>query len=349
MAQTSLLAYLYPHIKGSQEDIATFSLQYLLSQSVELNQVFTKRVSELFNTDLDSTLQYVCQVTGNSDEKERPDMVGLDSNGKESILCEMKFYATLTVNQPLTYLRRLKECNGKGLVFVCPEVRKTNLWAKLNELCEGHEIEFINDFCISVDGIKLGILTWTEVINLLNRVASSVAITYLADIAQLEGYCNQLDSDAFIPFSAEDLSAETANKADRYYQVIDEVIELLCADKTIKTSKKGVKATAYRKGYTRSLYIDELTITLNYDRDMWKNPTTMETPFWVAIRDDKWAQPESFVNACKVLPEQYKTNFWSLVFLALEPLQKATFSEVCEDIKNKIVAYINFFKKEISE
>ncbi len=346
MVQTSLLAYLYPRIKGSQEDIATFSLQYLLSQSKELNQAFTRRLSELLKTDLDNTLQYMCQVTGKSEEKERPDMVGLDLDGKECILCEMKFYATLTVNQPLTYLRRLKECDGKGLVFVCPETRKTNLWAKLNELCAGHEIELISDFCVSVDGIKLGIITWTEVIHLLNKFASSVAIAFSADIAQLEGYCNQLDSEAFIPFSAEDLSAEVANKADRYYQVIDEVIELLCADKTLKASKKGVKATAYRKGYTRSLHIGELTITLNYDRDLWKMPTTIETPFWVTVRDDKWVQPESFIEKCHAIPDRYKANFWSSIFLALEPLQEATFAEVCEDIKKQIIEYINVFKCE---
>ena len=39
---TSLLAHLYPYIKGSQEDVATYSLQYLLSQSDKLNIAFTK-------------------------------------------------------------------------------------------------------------------------------------------------------------------------------------------------------------------------------------------------------------------------------------------------------------------
>ena len=132
----------------------------------------------------------------------------------------------------------------------------------------------------------MGIITWTEILNLLNKVASSAAIEYSADISQLEGYCNQLDSEAFIPFDAVDLSAEMAIKADRYYQVIDEVIELLCADNSLKTSKKGTKATGYRKGYTRSLHIDDLTITLNYDRDLWKLPSTVETPFSYTLSGD---------------------------------------------------------------
>ncbi len=73
----SLLAHLYPHIRGSQEDIATYSLQYLLYQSKDLNKAFTKRISDILHIDVSEVLQYVCQVTGKSEEKERPDMAGL--------------------------------------------------------------------------------------------------------------------------------------------------------------------------------------------------------------------------------------------------------------------------------
>lgn len=340
----SLLAHLYPHIRGSQEDIATYSLQYLLSQSKDLNRAFTKRISDILHVDIIESLQYVCQVTGKSEEKERPDMVGLSLDGKEEILCEMKFYATLTVNQPLTYLDRLNSGDGKGLLFVCPTVRKTNLWAKLKELCKERNVEEIDENCITVDGISLGIITWNEIIELLKNVASSVAVELVSDIKQLEGYCNQLDSEAFIPFSAEDISAEMANKGERYYQVVDEVIELFCADKNYQTSKKGVKATGYRKGYTRSLLIDDKTFTLNYDRDMWKNPKCVETPFWIAIRDKEWDQDESMIEKHNVFQENKKQLFWGMIFLALEPKQNATLAEVCEDIKKQIESYLDILK-----
>ncbi len=336
----SLLAHLYPHIRGSQEDIATYSLQYLLVQSKQLNRAFTKRIAEIMHLNTDDTLQYVCQSTGKDEQKERPDMAGVDFQGNEIVLCEMKFYATLTPNQPNTYLDRLIECGGKGLLFVCPATRLTNLWAKLNELCEGRVVEEVDGTCILVDGISLAIITWTEIIGLLKRVAASVAIEFLADIAQLEGYCEQLDSEAFIPFSADDLSAEMAKKGERYYQVIDEVIELLCADKKHVTSRKGVKATGYRKGYTRSLLIDGFTFTLNYDRDMWKNPACIETPFWIAIRDNEWDQNEEMLKKFDLYPANRKQIYWNMIYLALEPLQNADFSEVCEDIKYQIERYL---------
>lgn len=340
----SLLAHLYPHIRGSHEDIATYALQYLLVQSKELNRAFTKRIADVLHINADELLQYVCQATGKSEEQERPDMVGLDDLGKEVVLCEMKFYASLTANQPNKYLDRLIDAKGKGLLFICPYARQTNLWAKLNELCEERMVEVIDSRCIRVDGVSLGIITWTEVIELLKQVASSVAISYSADVAQLEGYCTQLDSEAFIPFSAADLSAEMASKCERYYQVIDEVIELFCADKEHETSRKGVKASGYRKGYTRSLQIDEMTLTLNYDRDLWKNPACVETPFWVAIRNSDWKQDEEIVKKLNAFAENKKQAFWNMIFLALEPLQNSTFPEVCEDIKHQIERYIEIIK-----
>ena len=313
-------------------------------QSKELNQAFTKRIASVMEIDLEDTLQYVCQVTGASEEKERPDMVGLNASGKEVVLCEMKFYATLTANQPNTYLRRLKENNGKGLIFVCPEARRTSLWAKLNDLCEGNKIKKISDTCVEVDGVKLAITTWAEIIEGLMLVASSVAVELIHDIKQLKGYCEQLDRDAFIPFSDDDLSALMANKAERYYQVLDEVIDLLCADERFETSTKNLKASPSRKGYVRYLYLDDFSIALKYDRELWKNPTTIETPFWISMRDGEWDQPKKFIKVLNKIPEHHKQESWGYIDIALEPLQDVTLSEVCEDLKNKIVNYIDMFR-----
>lgn len=338
MAQ-SLLAHLYPYIKGSQEDIATFSLQYLLSQSSKLNAAFTKFAADVMGIDLEEQLQYLCQVTGESEEKERPDMVGTDADGAEVVLFEMKFYASLTANQPNTYLDRLRKNGGKGLLFICPMARKTSLWAKLQELC-GAETDDVNKYCIAVNGANLAITTWSEVLGLLKQVASTVDNTFIPDIIQLEGYCNQMDSDAFIPFTAMDLSAKMAKMGERYYSVIDEVFDQLVSNKSIKTSKKGLKATGYRKGYTRSLYIGDYTITLNYDRDMWKTPSSVETPFWVAIRDHEWDQIEQIKVYLKTIPDRKKEEWWGMTYIALESLQNATFTEVCENLAEQIMWYI---------
>ena len=342
----SLLAHLYPYIKGSQEDIATFSLQYLLSQSNHLNAAFTKFVADIMDITLEDHLQFLCQVTGESEEKERPDMVAKDTNGTEVVLFEMKFYASLTKNQPNTYLKRLKDGKGQGLLFICPTDRKTSLWAKLQELCDT-EVRSINKFCVNVNGVHLAITTWSEILGLLKQVASTADNSFIPDIIQLEGYCNQMDSDAFIPFTEADLSAKMAKLGERYYSVVDEVIEQLVANKTIKTSKQGLKATGYRKGYTRSLYIgSDYAITLNYDRDMWKIPSSIETPFWVAIRNQEWEQTEQIQTYLKTIPDRKKEEWWGMIYLALEPLQSSTLTEVCEDLANKILSHIDCIDKQ---
>lgn len=211
----SLLAHLYTHIRGSQEDIATLSLQYILSQSAALNKSFTKRVADILHIETEETLQYSTQVTG--EDNERPDMVGTNSEGKEEVLCEMKFYAGLTENQPLGYLDRLQKNQGKGLVFVCPESRKLTLWFELKKLCEdnGRNVEIIErESCVKVDGINMGIVTWKSIIEMLEDNATDTEIR--ADIKQLKGYCEQMDKDAFIPFEPEELTAINAKKAERF-------------------------------------------------------------------------------------------------------------------------------------
>ena len=117
----SLLAHMYSHIRGSQEDIATYSIEFIVSQSYEVNEAYTKLLETSLHTSLGSSLRYSCQATGKN--KERPDLSGVNVEGNEIVLCEAKFYAGLTDNQPTSYLKRLIDEGGAGLVFICPENR----------------------------------------------------------------------------------------------------------------------------------------------------------------------------------------------------------------------------------
>lgn len=337
----SLLAHLYSRIRGSQEDVATMALQYLISQAAPLNEGFTALVSSALGVDFGSRLQYACQSVG--DNQERPDMVGTDDMGKEVLLCEMKFYAGLTQNQPSTYLDRLVEENGKGLVFVCPKARQTSLWAKLISLCEGRQIEEVNARCVSVDGIRMGILTWADVVDVLKQRAAAMG-KYQEDVYQLEGYCAQMDSDAFIPFAPEELSAESAKKIQRLYDVVDEVTNLICSDTKYNAKTKG-NASAYKTGYERKVTIDGFSLSLVYDRDLWKSNSSVETPFWVSVNGVEWQKTEEFLGKLKLIPDEKKdTTVWTMCYFALEPLTGATFDEVCQNLKEQALKYLDIFR-----
>ena len=114
----SLLGQFYNRIKGSQEDIASESLAYILKKSIRARQTINQIVN--LNTGLKfSDLSYKTQNVG--DKLERPDISGINENGEEVLLIEAKFWASLTSNQPNEYLNRLTD--NSILIFLVPSLR----------------------------------------------------------------------------------------------------------------------------------------------------------------------------------------------------------------------------------
>lgn len=337
MAQ-SLLAHMYSHIRGSQEDIATYSLEYIISQSSELNDTFTKLLENSLHESLGSNIHYNCQATGKN--KERPDISGVDSDSKEVVLCEAKFYAGLTENQPNAYLDRLKNEGGKGLVFICPTLRRRNLWSRLVELCNNKSLNFVDEYCVTVDGVRMSIITWSEIIEKLRSVASSVAVASLSDIDQLDGFCKLMDDSSFIPFKEEDFGPENARREERHYQVLDTVVSKLLSEKSLNASTKGLKATAYRHGYVRYIIVLGHALAIAYDRTNWRDSSTVETPFWVAVYEKDFKQPSVFVNAFSKYPASYRRTTSNGLFLPLFAPIGAALDEIAKELSSQIVSYI---------
>lgn len=342
----SLLAHLYSRIKGSQEDVATVALQYIISSSEELNIAFNRLISDSLPIRLESDITYSCQSVG--ENKERPDMAGINREGKEVILCEMKFYAGLTSNQPNGYLDRLIKKDGSALVFICPEQRRVSLWNKVNDLCreKGRVVSEESGFSEMVDGVAMTVITWAEIIEVLRRTASAVAVDSLADIAQLAGFCDMMDSTAFIPFSSEDMGPEIARREERHYQVIDRLFDTLMANKQIKASGKGLKASANRSGYIRYMRINEYAVALIYSRTAWMNKTTSETPFWFYIDDEGWKQSEKMKAKICAIPEYEREMFDSTIGIALHPLLDSQIDEIAANMMNQILRFIEYFEDE---
>ena len=335
----SLLAHMYSHIRGSQEDIATYSLQYIVTKSYELNKAFTKLLSNSLRMELEEKLRYSCQATGK--EKERPDISGTNADNEEVVLCEAKFYAALTENQPNTYLDRLIHEDGAGLVFICPAKRRKNLWGQLLNLCEERNVELISEYCANVDGVRMSIVTWSEILETLRLTASSVDVSSLSDIDQLDGFCKLMDDSAFLPYSKEDFGPENARREERHYQVLDSVVDHLLADKSLKASVKGLRATPYRQGYVRYISVLGHAISINYDRPNWGNPATEETPFWTVIYGHGFKQPNEYQQAFQKYPASYMGMTNNVTALPLFAPTDASLEEIAKEIIAQIVKYIN--------
>ncbi len=335
----SLLAHLYTRIKGSQEDVATMALHFILSSSEKLNEAYNKLLSDVLGIGIDLDTIYSCQSVG--ENSERPDMSGVDRSGKEIVLCEMKFYAGLTSNQPNGYLDRLIKENGRGLVFICPKSRQISLWSKIKELCinAGRILDGENGYRVSADGMAMGLITWGEVIEVLRRVASAEVYEALSDIEQLSGFCNMMDQNAFIPFSDEELGPETARREDRYYQVVDSLVNKIASAKEVETSLKGVRATPFWSGYSRAVSINGYWCVISYERRLWEN-SLAEVPFWVAIRDSEWKQPESFNVLFDKIPNKDKYALDGFTWIALPLLTNVPLDDIVNEMFETILEYI---------
>lgn len=346
MQQTSLLAHLYPYFKGSQEDVATSSLSYIVSRNECINKAFTNHISKILQIPINETYQYKCQAVGKNNE--RPDMAGYDTNGDEKLLCESKFYAALTINQPNTYLKRLIEEKGIGLIFICPDVRKKGLWNELTKLVDKDidlESNEINDFCIEINNsIRLGITSWKAVLSELEQTAMATAMNCVPDIKQLQGYCDQLDHEAFIPFDVEDFGIDLAMKAERPYRLLNALVEAIKAEPNHEVNSKGLRKAKFHSGDRRYLRIDGFCVNLEFDTNKWKNPDTKNTPFWISINKDingGWQQDEQ----CKKAMLRVAPDLTFETYIALIPKCYVALSEVADDMKKQVFEYIQLFKE----
>ena len=343
----SLLAHLYTRISGSQEDVATVALNYIIDLSTSLNAAFNKLLSDVLKIDIPADVRYKDQSIG--ENMERPDMSGTDSDGKEVILCEMKFYAGLTDNQPNGYLDRLIKEDGKALVFVCPKARQISLWSKLKDLCEekGRELSDEDGFRITVDGVAMAIVTWAEIIETLRLTAASVDVTALPDIAQLSGFCNMMDQDAFIPFTPEELGGETARKEDRYANIVDAVTDKLDTMKQLDPCKKG-KQNAWREGYWRNINVKGHRIEIYYHRPAWK-ASIAETPLWISIFDENGKQSSEYKKYFDTLKNNIRFNHYTgrrMLALYIKPYVPQ--DDVVDDLISQILSYIDDLDEAIN-
>ena len=331
----SLLGHLYTHIKGSAEDVATMSLQYLLTYYDSLRESFNDLLATKLCRKFDRNILYECQAVG--DDLERPDMSGTDIDGNEIILCEMKFYAGLTSNQPLAYLRRLKDEKGVGLVFICP-----TLLGK----CGDENTEVLSEYCVSVNGINMAVLSWDEILLNLTQTANVKEKDSLADIEQLKGYCEQIESESFIPFREEDLGAYEAKKYERLMYIVDRVVDSLLVEKSVSASTKGLKATPNRHGYVRYMRINDFCVDFRLDLETWTDDRYIDTPYWISFRDTEWNTPESFIGCASGIPASRKCMWRKGHFsLAIEVPCGVVEDDVVKGIKKQILEYVKLFEK----
>ena len=132
------------------------------------------------------------EVTGEAGE--RPDFVVRDGAGEECCIVEAKFWAGLTDNQPLMYLRRLAGREGTAVAFVCRPSRIDALWAELRVRCSQGNVGLAETHirggraALTTLGPLLAVLSWEVLLtHLLQEAERQQDESAATDLRQVVG------------------------------------------------------------------------------------------------------------------------------------------------------------------
>lgn len=352
----SLLGHFYHKIKGSQEDIASASLVYILQASQESRQV----VNQLIQTQTGlhfSDLKYQTQTTGK--HLERPDISGRDEDGREVLIIEAKFWASLTENQPNGYLKRLND--QSVLLFLVPNLRKRPVFTEVLRRMQ----EQYSNLMADQDRLKITlgasqkfvlIQSWNEVLQAIkHRLEATQHHALLSDLNQIIGLCATIDRNAFSPITSEDLAPRIPKNINSYYEVVDKVVDALKhKDPTITT--KGLIKTPQRYGYHRYFATTHLGMNFSLKLDLWEQYAP--TPFWLGIGFSNDQALTGLISFRKQLEQISHTHASSLVpypkekgyFLSIHPplgeTEDVVVRELCKKVY-QIITSLNTYLEDI--
>ena len=223
----TLLAKLAPLFGPQTENLAVEALGHILSGSEAARRALSA-VVRAGGAEIGEVAQVRTQATG--EDGARPDLVGLDESGEEKLLIEAKFWAGLTENQPIGYLKRLDAKRGSSaLLFVAPEARLEALWIELRRLVEesnrglrfdeSHKRGAVRGADVS-DDRRLMLVSWR---NLLDGIAAQAGDAHTQmDIRQLRGLAERQDEEAFLPLRREEFAPEIPRRLRSLQRLVDD-------------------------------------------------------------------------------------------------------------------------------
>jgi len=195
-------------LSHQNEDVATEALAFIVRSS-EAARKGLMRILHGIVPDLPS-LHFRTQQT---EEGIRPDMWGFDQNIPR-VFIENKFWAGLTENQPVAYLRQLSKYPPPGvLLLVVPAARQETVWRELRRRLDDAKVSVIdqessasNLRVVATDiGPFLAITSWAH---LLFAIEAELADEpqVMNDLIQLRSLCDAADSHALAPLSPAELT-----------------------------------------------------------------------------------------------------------------------------------------------
>jgi hypothetical protein len=259
--QESLLSHIASNFISEYENVANSSITYLLNKYPASREV----LKNILQID-DVPSYFVTELATKSNG--RPDVTGLDINGNKQIIIEGKFWANLTDNQPVNYLKELPE-NGR-LLFLLPEKRKISLDVEIKKRLNGNDK-------------KIYIFSWNEFLDLVeveNNKNHNQAL--ISDITQLKELCSKMDEEGMPPLSQSDLDPMNGRIAYQFASLIDECKPILKEWEKTDFKKLTVSSSTGWNGFYFRAF--DFGCQLYFSSYKWFSTNT-STPIWLDIYD----------------------------------------------------------------
>jgi hypothetical protein len=271
------------------EDVATDALAYVLESSEPAREGMMKLLRGIV-PDLPPLRFKTQQAEGAI----RPDMWGF-SGTRPRVFVENKFWAGLTDNQPVSYLKELSaHPEPTVLLVVAPAAREQTLWRELKHRLAAAGITATDRAAAaavpcSADtelGPVLALTSWGNVLSVLEHQCADDPGPR-GDLVQLRALCDSADMDAFTPLSGEQLSDQrTPGLVLQLGAIVQATVDLAVSEGVLEIKRLNPQASWERIGrYARfaGQRQEGVGVWFGVHFGLWK--THGATPLWVVFHD----------------------------------------------------------------
>lgn len=290
----TLFAHLATRFAPSPENIAIEALGFILKRSPAARRAFTG-VAEAGGLDLPHDLAFGTQAV--ADDDGRPDIEAYGGDLHRYIVAETKFHAGLTINQPLTYAARLSPDRPAALVFIVPAARMSSLWSELTRRLKGGEYavsarrELQPELWVAVfgSGHHFVLVSWRAALDAIFREMEMAGESErLEDVRQLQGLCERMDSEAFLPLRSEEITGtDMPRRYLQFCELVNDVGEELVSSGLC--DRKGLQASGGHGFFGRYLRHGSIVFYIGFDCTAWQSHK--HSPLW--LRFDQYTPPEA--------------------------------------------------------
>lgn len=344
----SVLAFLATRFATSPENLATEALNFILATSASARRAMLDLCRQLGCVDA-VDLAFSTQAT--NDDGARPDLVGRTVAGRTPVVVEAKFWAGLTVNQPAAYLRELQE--GGLLLFVAPAARADTLWLELlrragcNSGPSGAAPAVATDVrAVRIESKVLALVSWRALLAHLHDASALAGEAATADIRQLASLCEKMDTDAFLPLRAEELTSDLGRRVRQFCDLADRIADLLVAKRFADV--KGLRATGGKGWFGRYLRFRGRGGFVHFDARRWARHG--HSPLWLAVYgrefDPCTVEPDC-LRAADIVFYQSKGRCMVPLFLREGVELDAVVDHVMEQIRRVVAALPDIAAKNL--